>query len=224
MDFAKLFWKDIPVSVLWRNSIMVLLLSLLSLFSLLLLLLLLLPQRMQDGVSGPELWLLTAEKWPRPSDRNHAPGFDFFSFWRFPPTSFTVCFASWQHDGTQSCTFGIITIMVRFKCPFPRSCSWGFIQSRTGFFKRDGYKWVRSTETFCCWDFGWVLLSFLFLNYRTRVVDWNLALQYPPPSPMLSVCGHYCQKCHSITLKTTTHVSAGFPTIVRHHATLLVRP
>ena len=140
---------------------------------------------MQDSGTGPELWLLTGEvvatipsHTPRSGIRfsldSSSSSTFFFFFSHLPPSrSFIHTFLStpWQHDGSRTCTFGIIlfhlfnflifwSIMVRYKCSFPRSCSWGFIQSDPGFPQRDGYKWVRGAETFCCWDFRWVWLHY----------------------------------------------------------------
>ena len=109
-----------------------------------------LPQWMQD--SGPELCRQTqvAAIIAR-TLRNYHLGsqfcpccFFFFFFFVFffssscscsgflppptpPPNPSLIPPDSWQHGEGRTCTFGMILTMVRFKCTFPRSCSWGFI-------------------------------------------------------------------------------------------------
>lgn len=97
-----------------------------------------LPPEDAGRVYGPEFWLLTAQRSSAIITRtvhNRALASDFFlliSFFFFffflapflPPLKNTLLL--WQHEGTRS--FGIISSMDRFKCTFPRSCSWAFVQ------------------------------------------------------------------------------------------------
>lgn len=83
-----------------------------------------------------------------------------------------------QHDGSRTCTFGIILfsfiLFFSFIFIFIFFCQWwsatnvhshGAVAEVSfrvipGFPQRDGYKWVRGAETFCCWDFRWVRLHY----------------------------------------------------------------
>lgn len=148
---SQLSSKYNPVSLLWRN---------------LLLPTPLLPSPAEDAGQPDWSWALTPHGCDHPVDSPESrSGIRFifcvfgFSLKILHPHSLD----SWQHDGTRIFTLGIILIMVRFKCTFSRSRSWGFIPGPTGFSQHDGYTWVRSAETFCCWDFGWVRLFCIIL-------------------------------------------------------------
>lgn len=98
--------------------------------------------------------------------RNLAPGIGSLS--RSPllfPPSRLFC---WHHDGTRTCTFGIFSIMVRFKCTFPRSCSWAFFQVR-----QDSHS-VMDTNEFAVLK---LLVLWILGEY-----DWFVSLSFARPT------------------------------------------
>lgn len=149
---TQLFSQYNPVSLLWRKPVLPL------------------PQRMQGS-----LLVLSSDSRRHGTITNtvthHAPGSGSLSL--ALPLSKPFTHFCWQHDGTRTCTFGIISIMVRFKWTFLRSCSWAFIQSPTWILTA---WWIQmSSQYWNFWFFGfWVSMtdfSYIFhlQNERERL-------------------------------------------------------
>lgn len=140
-----------------------------------------LPPEDAGRVYGPEFWLLTAQRSSAIITRtvhNRALASDFFlliSFFFFfffscafssplkkHPSSLTAWRNSLFRDNFK---YGSLQMYISAELQL------SFRSRLTGFSQRDGYKWVRGAETFCCWGFKWVFDWLFLFNYH-----WNLLL------------------------------------------------